>query len=385
MIDEQLKTRIEFLQQLRIFKKASESELTALAKALQDVVIHEGEEIVTKGDKANNLYIIARGKVKIHDGQHVFQEVGKGHVFGEYSLFHTHTRTASVSTLETTYLLRLNQDDFKHLLESNPNIQLSVIQSLVDTIAIQNELEKELAEKNIQIEIQKVELEKAIKTKDRFFSLLAHDLRSPLASLGSYLNLLIGSDLLSKEEIITYANDIQKSVNGVVEMLDNLLNWAISETGEWQMQAKDFAISNSIKRVVDLYRDHAENKDISIRSSTCDAEVHADSNAVDVILRNLLANAIKYSPSESMINIDCIKTDSHVEVSIKDNGPGMDEKTQANLFNIDIKNQSSRRSKGTGLGLILAKEFAEKNGGSLRFNSSEGQGSEFIFQLPLSK
>ena len=193
MLNEQLKTRIDFLKNLRIFKKASVEELTEFAASLSDLVVHKDEKVICKGDVAKNMFIVAKGKVKIHDGEHIYQEVGKGHVFGEYSLFNTHFRTASVTTLETTYLLKISQDDFKVLLEKNPAIQLSIIKSLVGTIETQNELEKELAEKKTEIEIQKKELEKAIQTKDRFFSLLAHDLRSPLSTLASYLNLLITS------------------------------------------------------------------------------------------------------------------------------------------------------------------------------------------------
>jgi signal transduction histidine kinase len=388
MLEEQLKSRIEFLRNLRIFKKASDSELRDLASNLSDQVIHEGVRVFSKGDEANNLFIIAKGSVKIHDGEHILNIVGKGHVFGEYSLFHTHLRTASVTTLETTFLLKLSQGDFKSLLKKNPEIQMAVIESLVDTIAVQNQLEKELAEKKDELELKQIELEKAIRSKDRFFSLVAHDLRSPLSSLSSYLNLLINSNLLSREDITTYASEIQHSIENVVEMLNNLLNWAISETGEWQVKAEVFPIVNSITTVINLYRSLAVKRKITIENKTDDPDllVSADRNSVDVILRNLVSNAIKYSPENSAIQLKAEKDGAFVTLSVRDYGYGMNEETIAKLFSIDIKNKigESGNNSGTGLGLILSKEFAEKNKGSLYFESELNKGTVFYVKLPLA-
>ncbi len=387
MLDEQLKTRIDFLKNLRIFKKASENELADLASSLSDMVVHKDEGIICKGDIAQNMFIIAKGKVKIHNGEHIYREVGKGHVFGEYSLFNTHFRTASVTTLETTYLLKISQEEFKNLLEKNPAIQLSIINSLVGTIAIQNELEKELAEKKTQIEKQKKELEKAIQTKDRFFSLLAHDLRSPLSTLSSYLNLLINSELLSREEIIEFATKIQSSVENVVDMLDKLLNWAVSETGDWTMNPQNFSIYTSLEKATNLYKEVANKKNISIKLISTDLEVFADQNSVEVVIRNLLSNAIKYTREKGTIEINAIEEDKNIIISFKDNGIGMGKDTITSLFSIDIKNKNKKRNNesGTGLGLILSKEFAKKNGGSLHFESDLDKGSIFYFTLPKGK
>lgn len=387
MLKEQLKTRIDFLKNLRIFKKASVEELSEFAASLTDVVAHKDQKVICKGDEAKNMFIVAKGRVKIHDGEYIYSEVGKGHVFGEYSLFNTHQRTASVTTLETTYLLKISQEDFKNLLEKNPAIQLSIINSLVGTIATQNALEKELAEKKTQIEIQKKELEKAIQTKDRFFSLLAHDLRSPLSTLASYLNLLITSELLSREEIIEFATKIQSSVENVVDMLDKLLNWAVSETGEWKMNPENFSINTSIERAAKLYREIANNKKITISLFSSPYDVFADQTSVEVVIRNLLSNAIKYTPKKGTIEVNAEKKGAKIIISFKDNGIGMDEDTIASLFSIDIKNKSKKRNNesGTGLGLILSKEFAEKNGGSLKFESSLDKGSTFFLTLPISK
>lgn len=384
MNDEQLNLRLRLLRNTRIFKLASEKELKELSESLSERTEPKGKTIIYKGDKGRNLFIVVDGKVKIHDEDHVYSIVGKGHVFGEYSLFHSETRTASVTAVEATRLLALGQETFKELCKNNPSIRIAITDSLVETIAVQNRMEKELALKNKQIEEQKEELEKAINIKNRFFSLIAHDLRSPLSSLSSYLNILIDSNILSKEEISEYATDLKKSVNNVNDMLDNLLNWAVSKTDEWSMKPGLFDIKKSIKRTVDLFKSVAAQKNISLIDKSKSLLILADENSVDVVLRNLISNAIKYTNKNGKIVISVHETASHIIVSVKDNGIGMDTKTEEQIFSLERKNRprGTDNEKGTGLGLILSKEFAEKNNGFLHFESAPDLGTTASFYLP---
>ena len=363
---------------------ASAKELMELSKSLSERIEPKGKSIIYKGDKGRNLFIIADGKVKIHDEDHVYNTVGKGHVFGEYSLFHTEIRTASVTALETTRLLALSQETFKVLCKNNPAIQIAITDSLVETIAEQNRMEKELALKNKQIEEQKEELEKAINIKNRFFSLIAHDLRSPLSSLSSYLNLLIDSNLLSKQEISEYATDLKKSVNNVNDMLDNLLNWAVSKTDEWSIKPEIIDLKKSITHVMELYQSVAAQKNIALINKSKSSLIFADENSIDVVLRNLISNAIKYTNKGGQVSVSVDETEKYVVVSVEDNGIGMGPEIRDNLFNLERKNRprGTDNEKGTGLGLILSKEFAEKNNGYLKFESTPGKGTTVNFYLP---
>ncbi|RLD23996.1 MAG: hypothetical protein DRI54_06665, partial [Bacteroidetes bacterium] len=262
MNDEQINQRVSLLRNARIFKMGSDKELIELSKSLDERVASKNEIIIHKGAKGDNLFIVVDGKVKIHDDDHVYNVSGKGHVFGEYSLFHTEIRTATVTALEETHLLVLSQKKFKMLLAKNVDVQHAITESLVETIDVQNRMEKELAVKNKLIAEQKDELQKTINIKNRFFSLIAHDLRSPLSSLSSYLNMLIDSNVLSKKEISEYAADLKKSVSNVNGMLDNLLNWAVSETSDWNIQSADFDIKDAIDRNVELFHTVAKQKNI---------------------------------------------------------------------------------------------------------------------------
>jgi signal transduction histidine kinase len=384
MNDEQLNKRINLLRNTRIFNMASEKELKALAKSLTERVEPAGKTIFHKGDKGKNLFIVAGGSVKIHDEDHVYEIAGKGHVFGEYSLFHTETRTASVTALESTHLLALSQNKFKKLLGENPAIRFAVGDSLVETIAVQNRMEKELVQKNKFIEEQKEELEKAINIKNRFFSLIAHDLRSPLSSLSTYLNILIDSNLLSKKEISDFATDLKKSVNNVNGMLDNLLNWAVSKTDEWSIKPEIFDLEKSINRVIELYHSVAAQKNITLLNQSKSSIIFADENSVDVVLRNLISNAIKYSNKGGEVIVSVEEDEKYVIVLVKDNGIGMDSNIKESLYSLERKNRprGTDNEKGTGLGLILSKEFAEKNNGFIKFDSVANEGSTFYFYLP---
>jgi signal transduction histidine kinase len=384
MNDEQLNQRVNLLRKALIFKMGSDRELKELSKSLVERVVPKNEEIILKGTKGENLFIVVDGMVKIHDDDHVYNISGKGHVFGEYSLFHTEIRTATVTALETTHLLVLSQKNFKKLLSDNKEIQHAVSESLVETIAVQNRMEKELVIKNKLIAQQKDELQKTINIKNRFFSLIAHDLRSPLSSLSSYLNMLIDSNVLSKKEISEYAVDLKKSVSNVNGMLDNLLNWAVSETGDWNIKSSVFNIKNAVDRNVELYHTVAKQKSISLINRSKSVNIVADENSVDVVLRNLISNGIKYTHKGGEVEISVDDTDEYVVVSVKDNGIGISDEIKEKLYRLDGKHKpkGTDNEKGSGLGLILCKEFAEKNNGFLKFESELGKGTTFKFYLP---
>jgi signal transduction histidine kinase len=384
MNDEQLSLRVNLLRKTRIFNLASDKELKLLAESLTERTQPKDSIIIRKGTKGNNLFIIMDGEIKIHDEGHIYNVAGKGHVFGEYSLFRAERRTATVTTLQTTHLLVLGKNEFTLLLKNNPAIQMEVTDSLIETIALQNQMEKELAQKNKLIEEQKEELEKTINIKNRFFSLIAHDLRSPLSSLSLYLNLLINSDLLSKQEISEFATDLKKSVNNVNDMLDNLLNWAISKTDEWSIKPKTYDLNNSIAAVLELYQYVAAQKKITLTNNSKSLMVFADENSVDVVLRNLVSNAIKYTNKGGHVIVSLKEIGEYIVVSVKDNGIGMDAKIKQKLFSHETKNllRGTDTEKGTGLGLILSKEFAEKNNGFLKFESSPDKGTTVYLYLP---
>jgi len=199
--------------------------------------------------------------------------------------------------------------------------------------------------------------------------------------------MLIDSNVLSKHEISEYAADLKKSVSNVNGMLDNLLNWAVSETGDWNIQPKVFDIKKSIDRNVELYHTIAKQKNIKLNNNSKSANIIADENSVDVVLRNLISNGIKYTQKGGEVEVSVDESDKYVIVLVKDNGIGISEEIKERLFSLDGKHKprGTDNEKGSGLGLILCKEFAEKNNGFLKFESEIGKGTTFKFYLPKEK
>ncbi|MDZ7765985.1 MAG: transporter substrate-binding domain-containing protein [Melioribacteraceae bacterium] len=223
-------------------------------------------------------------------------------------------------------------------------------------------------------------------TKDKLFSIIAHDLRSPFSAILGFSELLIDKnndfDVAESEE---YLGLINSSTKNTLILLDNLLNWAKSQTGTIIYKPEKTNLSAIINEILEVSKSVAKIKNISINyTQTDDVEVYADVNMLKTILRNLISNAIKYTHSNGEIAISAVQNQNNIEITVSDNGVGMSEETCNKLFEIDtnITTTGTANEKGSGLGLILCKEFVEKHGGEIWVKSELGKGSTFIFSLP---
>ncbi len=244
-----------------------------------------------------------------------------------------------------------------------------------------------LESKNKEIEAQKQALEKMNRTKDKFFSIVSHDLKSPMNSLKGFSSLLATyAEGMSAEEIKKIATDLNQSVNNTLDLTNNLLTWA-----RLQMESIDFNpvlidLNTIIKDQLALFQPTAQAKSNTLVSNlTPDLKVWADENHLDFILRNLIANALKFT-QQGQIVISATPKDKAIEIAIKDTGKGMDAAFMQNIFDVGHKSSTlgTAGEKGTGLGLPLCKEFVEKNGGKIWVESIKNQGSTFYFTLKIS-
>ncbi|MFC2107820.1 sensor histidine kinase, partial [Bacteroidota bacterium] len=166
------------------------------------------------------------------------------------------------------------------------------------------------------------------------------------------------------------------------------LNWAKSQTGNIIVKPENIILSKVIQEVIEISNSIAKTKDISLNQMISDEiEVYADENMLDVVLRNLISNAIKYTETGGNVNILFTSIENQVEISISDDGVGMTDETRKKLFDIStsITTKGTANEKGSGLGLALCKEFVEKLGGNIWVESELGKGSDFKFTLPLNK
>lgn len=237
---------------------------------------------------------------------------------------------------------------------------------------------------------QTEELRKTIIGRDKLYSVIAHDLRSPMGSIKMVLNMLIlnlPSDTIGPEmyELLTMAN---QTTEDVFSLLDNLLKWTKSQIGKLKVVYQDIDMVEVTEGVIEIFSMVAELKKISIRLETpSKLDVHADIDMIKTVIRNLLSNAIKFSNEETEILVTVQEQEGMAVVSVKDSGCGIDEENQKKLLHTDthFSTFGTNNEEGSGLGLLLCQDFVIKNGGRLWFTSAKGEGSTFSFSIPLKK
>jgi signal transduction histidine kinase/ligand-binding sensor domain-containing protein len=249
-------------------------------------------------------------------------------------------------------------------------------------------LEELLKVRTREIEQSREELENLNRKKDLIFSILSHDLRSPLTTLKGFLGLLIDhADSISRADLQRYASNIRNSVTTSLDLIDNTLFWSLSQTGNIQCNPTSVQLSPVFEKIKGLYQLTAEKKHLTLSfPSTNGLAVFADENMLYVLLRNLVSNAIKFTPEMNTIRIDASDDGNEVTVSVKDSGVGMtaEEIKKIFLFDNPMVKKGTSSEKGTGLGLMLCKKFVEANKGKLLIESKVGVGSAFTVILPKS-
>lgn len=246
----------------------------------------------------------------------------------------------------------------------------------------------ELRHSNLMLTKSSNKLNKTLAKKDKLFSIISHDLKSPFTGILG-LSEILKSDYesLSQVEIEEVVNGIHSASTDVLNLVENLLNWSLLERDLFKYNDEKFDLNEIIKNNYSILKGNAAFKKIKINiNSEPELWVSADKTMINSVVQNLIGNAIKFTPENKTINISAVKSKGEIKTIVEDTGAGMDEDTIQQLFNKNINNSlpGTRGEKGTGLGLILIKEFIEKNNGSLKIESEFGKGSKFTFSLPES-
>lgn len=235
-----------------------------------------------------------------------------------------------------------------------------------------------------EIQIQNVRMKKLNTTKDRFFSIIAHDLRAPLSSIKVLLNVISNEKNLAPD-LNDLISRLSRSTNSTLSLLDNLLRWAMTQTGDITYKPFPVNLYNVVAENVYLLSQSASHKEIAL-DFAIDQELYTvgDKNMLTSVFRNLISNAIKFTPKGGNIHIKASSDDKHLNIQVIDNGIGMGAEKLNTLFDLsaDRAAEGTEGEPGTGLGLILCKEFIEMHGGAIEVESTLGQGTEFIVRLP---
>ena len=236
---------------------------------------------------------------------------------------------------------------------------------------------------------QNEELKRTISNRDKMYSVIAHDLRSPMASIRMVLNLAVNvvpKDVVG-EEIFGLLDKANRESEETHDLLDNLLKWTKSQTGRLSVVYQDLALDDIVPGVVDIFKMIAEMKKIELKYLPAEEQltVHADNDMIKTVIRNFLSNAIKFTPEGKAIEVFYKREGDFARVCVRDHGVGIAPDRVENIFHTGETTYGTGGEEGSGLGLQLCQDFARKNGGDAQVESTLGEGSTFSFTIPLTK
>ncbi len=284
--------------------------------------------------------------------------------------------------------LAVNKANNENEIQKQQNKELIIAQEKIKEneakLKIQN------AELDEKVNIRTAELQESNATKDKFFSIIAHDLRGPFNSMVGFIELLIENfDKYETSKQKEYINHINQSVQSSYKLLENLLLWSRAQRKTIEFNPSKENLFFLAEEIIDISRQAAEKKSISLLNLIDkNIDINIDKNMIATTMRNLISNAIKFTPQKGKITLEARSISDEgkqndVEITVKDTGLGIAPERQAKLFKIseNISTKGTEKETGTGLGLILCKEFVERHGGKIWVESEVGEGSKFIFTL----
>lgn len=307
----------------------------------------------------------------------------------------------AIAKIESAALLEQKDIELRRKEESaqlQRQINVYIIAALVFAMALLATVfvaSRRFARTNVLLEKQKEELqskterlEAVDRDKNRLFGVISHDLRGPISNLGGMLELLSQEDL-SQNEFAELSKKLHTHFGHLSSSLDNLLAWASIQMKGSQPQKVHFDVSDACDEVVDLLQNVARNKGITLQNTIpLNTEVYADIEQIKVVLRNLISNALKFTPPNGVVTIASVKGFGNtLQVSVSDTGVGIPKDVQERLLNRreNVSTFGTKGERGTGLGLSLCRDFVGVNGGKFWFESRYGQGSTFYFTLPTTE
>lgn len=225
--------------------------------------------------------------------------------------------------------------------------------------------------------------------KDRFFFIISHDLRGPLCTINGFLRLFRQyTDTFTLQELREFSGNMDVSVQRVLDLLSNLLEWSSMQSGDLKFQPASVRVADLVRKNLELFAETAKAKEITLRHHVAgDLLVHADQNMLNFIIRNLLSNAIKFTPPQGEVRVWARQTGDYTKITVSDTGIGISQDNLKKLFreNLHHSTPGTAQEKGTGFGLLLCRDFIRKHGGKIGIRSEKERGTAVTFTVPIDK
>ncbi|MDR3609785.1 MAG: HAMP domain-containing sensor histidine kinase [Ignavibacteriaceae bacterium] len=285
---------------------------------------------------------------------------------------------------------RKKAEDALHMMFDE--LEIRVKERTSDLVMTNERLNKEIIEREqVELQLQRnaEELKKANEIKDKFYSIIAHDLRGPFHTFLNVSALLADEiDTLSTEEIKGLSSELNLALKKQYQLLANLLDWTRLQNKSFNLDLETIFLREVLIEVIEPLSYMSKQKGIElINTISDDLRIIADKYMLKLVLHNLISNGIKFTNKNGLIKISAIGQDGSVIINVTDNGIGIAEEDISRLFAKDVRysTEGTAKEKGTGLGLMLCKEIVEKHGGQISIESEVGKGTKFIFSIPFSK
>ncbi len=278
--------------------------------------------------------------------------------------------------------LDLKQTNDRNLLVAS--IGVGILMLIVLFVFLQNRQRNKYAK---VVEQKNEQLSETMASKEKLFSVIAHDLKSPLSAFSSISSTLAENiDAFQKDQIVTYLKKFEKSSQNLSELLNNLLQWSLSQTGSLSVKPEELDIQQLTEEAIRPLTDLADSKGVKLSIESEPLRVTADHKMVETVIRNLVSNALKFTDRGGEVQVKANRSDDFLKIRVIDSGIGMSPEEANRLFDMrqDVSKVGDHEEKGTGIGLILCKELVEKNNGRIWVESQKGIGSTFSISLPIA-
>jgi signal transduction histidine kinase len=272
------------------------------------------------------------------------------------------------------------------ILASRNNLYLAIALGLLGILLIGGYLFQQLRKTRKQLETQNLQLTQLNDTKDRFFGIIAHDIRGPITSLdgiGEQMSYYLKKNNTERLNLLT--SQVDKTSKKLTNLLDNLLNWALMQKGTIPYTPQSLDLEEVVQENIELYAEVAAMKNIQLQNKVEKGTLaYADMSAVTTIIRNLVNNAVKFTTDGDTISINTKSEKGKIFIEINDTGTGISANKLEKIFLLNTeRKQGTSGEKGSGLGLLLCKDLVKLNKGTIKAVSELGKGSTFIFSLPI--